>query len=198
MVFVLDKKNCLSKADKSKKGCVDAPIKKLCDVINLLPQYYTTSSCSGRTVLLAPSRTGKKNDSAWLLCSHHPVTVDSLKRALQSAKKDETKKNDVWFRFEPPILHLCAQTIDDASLFLKTVYNLGFKRSGIITVGKKNIIEMMATERIDCPVMQNGKQIVDDAYLSVLVSESNTKLKIGHQKINTAVVALQKLSASHI
>jgi tRNA(Phe) wybutosine-synthesizing methylase Tyw3 len=39
--------------DLSRKGSVDEPIKELVDFINSLERYFTTSSCSGRIVVLA-------------------------------------------------------------------------------------------------------------------------------------------------
>ncbi|MBI4739695.1 hypothetical protein HY772_09245 [Candidatus Woesearchaeota archaeon] len=187
MAFELDKKNCLSKTDKSKKGDIDLHIRKLCDTINALPNFYTTSSCSGRTVLISVPASGRKQDSEWMLCSHDPVSIKQVNSALSTLKQE-----DIWFRFEPPILHVCAKTIDNAGALLNIVYSLGFKRSGIMSVGKKNVIEMMATERIDCPVVKGGKKLIDDDYLELLVNEANKKLAAGHAKIGKVTKALMQ------
>ncbi len=50
--FQQRKKDILSKRDKSYKGNWDKHIKNLCDKINLSRNYCTTSSCSGRVVLM--------------------------------------------------------------------------------------------------------------------------------------------------
>ena len=50
--FLQRKKSILSKPDKSSKKSWDKKIIKLCDKINLSENYYTTSSCSGRIVLM--------------------------------------------------------------------------------------------------------------------------------------------------
>ena len=49
--FDREKVRVLEKADLSRKGSVDAPIRELVEHINTQDDYYTTSSCSGRTVV---------------------------------------------------------------------------------------------------------------------------------------------------
>jgi len=50
--FSKRKKDVLSKIDKSSKGGFDEKIVKLCEKINRLDNYYTTSSCAGRVVIM--------------------------------------------------------------------------------------------------------------------------------------------------
>ncbi len=50
-VFDREKTRVLEKADLSRKGSVDAPIRGLVEAINAHSHHYTTSSCSGRTVV---------------------------------------------------------------------------------------------------------------------------------------------------
>ena len=56
-VFDREKARVLDKADLSRKGSVDAPIRHLVEAINAHPHYYTTSSCSGRSVVLCEVHT---------------------------------------------------------------------------------------------------------------------------------------------
>uniref|UniRef100_A0A8C4D754 tRNA wybutosine-synthesizing protein 3 homolog n=1 Tax=Dicentrarchus labrax TaxID=13489 RepID=A0A8C4D754_DICLA len=46
------KKQCLNKLDLSKKGSVDADIGHVVSLLNSREEYFTTSSCSGRVILL--------------------------------------------------------------------------------------------------------------------------------------------------
>jgi hypothetical protein len=50
--FLKRKNDVLLKLDKSSKGGWDEKIRDLCEEINSLENYYTTSSCSGRVVLM--------------------------------------------------------------------------------------------------------------------------------------------------
>ena len=70
--FEKEKKDFLIKKDKSKKGIIDKEIKSLIDFINSLDNYYTTSSCSGRIMLLI-KKSDKKQDSSWLFSSHQKI-----------------------------------------------------------------------------------------------------------------------------
>ena len=49
--FDRDKARVIDKADLSRKGSVDAPIRSLVDCINSCKDFYTTSSCSGRAIV---------------------------------------------------------------------------------------------------------------------------------------------------
>lgn len=50
--FMQQKEQCLSGVDLSRKGSVDAPILDLVNFINAQPDFFTTSSCSGRTIVV--------------------------------------------------------------------------------------------------------------------------------------------------
>ena len=50
--FLQRKKAILKKLDKSSKGDWDEKIISLCDKINSNDNYYTTSSCSGRIIIM--------------------------------------------------------------------------------------------------------------------------------------------------
>lgn len=50
--FMQQKEQCLSGVDLSRKGSVDAPILDLVNFINAQPDFFTTSSCSGRIIVV--------------------------------------------------------------------------------------------------------------------------------------------------
>jgi tRNA wybutosine-synthesizing protein 3 len=75
--------------DKSPKGFIDAPILDLMHVINIHPDYYTTSSCSGRVAIYCeglekdvensnsdPNAIEKTTKGGtWLYVSHDPISI---------------------------------------------------------------------------------------------------------------------------
>ena len=69
MQFDNEKKLCLSKRDKSKKRTIDKGIKPLIDLLNSMEDYYTTSSCSGR-ILLIEKKTDNKKDTRFAFAEH--------------------------------------------------------------------------------------------------------------------------------
>ena len=169
--FLFEKKQFLSKKDKSMAGEIDKHIRKLCSIINKKRDFYTTSSCAGRIVLI--ERTGKKNETNWLLKSHEEV---KQKDVLNVMKRIE---NVASFRFEPTIIHICCKEIEFAEQLLHLFYNNGFKRSGIIGIKKKIVIEVIGTGRIDAPITKD----VDKKYIELLVKEANELWKMNYNRI---------------
>jgi len=173
MSFQNEKKVFLSKTDKSKKGSIDKRIRKLVDAINRKGYYYTTSSCSGRIVLLKAAEHNKKNESRWLFSTHEKARFKDLKESLARPPKE-----NVWFKSEGMILHVCCSTIDDAVKLLDAARSAGLKHSGICSISKKDkiIVEIIDSEHFDLPVSKRGRLLVSDAYLKHIVEEANEKL----------------------
>ncbi len=185
-MFDKNKQNAVSKLDKSKKGSLDEPLIELVKSINALPNYYTTSSCSGRIVLLELST--KKEGNNWLLSSHGPISYNQLSTVLGMIKE-----NEVWFKMEPIIIHVCARTIDDADALLKHARSIGLKRGGIISVKPKICLELQSTEQINLLIVKDGKILVDEHYGKILVQKANGKLHETHSKITTFEQSIRKL-----
>lgn len=188
MVFDHDKKMHLEKKDKSSKGSLDEPIMALCESINSLEDYYTTSSCSGRIVLLKIPFSGKKNETGWLFVSHDTVDKHQVSKAFTSLPEEE-----VWFRFEPLILHVAARNLDSAHKLLDLAQKLGIKRSGIIALGNKIVIEIIGSERIDTIVGRGGNLLVSQEYLTVLVDSANDKMHKNWENIKKLEAGIKNI-----
>ncbi len=178
MNFNKEKKDCLNRIDKSKKGLIDKKIKQLVDLINSLKDYYTTSSCSGRILLIIIPKSGKKCDVDFLLASHDKVSFKEIKACLENIPKQ-----DLWFRQESMILHVACRTIEDAQKILDLSTLAGFKHSGIITTRKKIVVEIIGSDQFDTIIAKHGKVFVSDEHLRLLVDEANKKLEINSRKI---------------
>jgi len=177
-LFEENKKKSLSKKDLSKKGDVDAQIKPVCDLINSTKDYYTTSSCSGRIIILTRLEDGKKWDVEWLFSSHEVVELKEIKNVVEFFPSEP-----VWFKFDPVIIHVVAKTLDAAKVLLKLFKEQGFKRAGIINLDK-HIIEVVGTERLEVPIARRGSLLIDGAYLAVLVEEANKKMMKNQERID--------------
>ena len=92
--FLQRKESVLSKLDKSSKGKWDSKVKNLCNKINSLDNFYTTSSCSGRIILMIDQK--KKGSSLFLKIWHDKISFKELEDALKSLKKE---KKAVKFKF---------------------------------------------------------------------------------------------------
>ncbi len=183
--FEKHKADFLSKTDKSKKGSIDKPIRKLVDAINGLDNYYTTSSCSGRIVLLHKAglgkNTNKKNTVKWLLVSHEPISLQALKNAIAKIPK----QGEVWLLCESLILHVASRSLDDAISLMKLFQQSGLKRSALISATKnKAMVEIIGNDRIEMPISLEGELLASGPALSFLVEDSNAKLTRQFERIS--------------
>ena len=177
MTFQKHKKDFLKKLDKSKKGTIDKEILPLINLINKNPHYYTTSSCSGRIVILS-KKSEKKQEIKWLFAIHKPTSFKEI-----SSKLKKLPNTSIWFRFEPLILHIAADSIPNAQKIVNIARNIGFKRSGIQSTRKKILVEIASTEILDTIIADKEKLLVNNNYLKILINEANKKLKRTKNKI---------------
>ncbi|AJF62061.1 TPA: hypothetical protein HA239_05630 [Candidatus Woesearchaeota archaeon] len=176
MDFDNEKKQALNKLDKSKKGEIDVQILSLIKKVNKNPDYYTTSSCAGRVMILKESE--RKDGVEWVFSSHEAVKYSEIGRHLADVPEET-----LWFRMEPPIFHVCCRDINAAETLIKIANNSGFRRSGIIGIKKRIIVEILFPEKMDAPISEKGSMIVEEAYLKRLIYYANSKLKKTRKKL---------------
>lgn len=176
-LFNQGKKKQLSKEDKSNIGEWDDKIADLCNKINKKTNYYTTSSCSGRVVLLKASE--EKQPGAFLFRSHEKISFSELKKALEKIKYEGL----VEFQQTSCIMHIACLTLSDAQDIVTKAKECGWKRSGIMAIGKRFMVELHSTENMSFPIMNNKVILVDDNFLKLIVEIANNKLERTWKKI---------------
>lgn len=177
MKFEDMKKKQLSKIDKSSIGKWDIKIKILCDKLNKRKEYYTTSSCGGRVVLI--KSLDEKAENVFLFRTHEKIKFDELKKAL----KDIDYNGLIEFQQTTCILHVACKTLDDAQKLVNKAKLAGWKHSCIMTTGKRFMIELHSTEKISFPIISGRKILVDDNFLKLIVKQANNKLERTWDKI---------------
>ena len=175
--FEEPKKKQLSREDRSSIGSWDKKIAGLCNKINKKKNYYTTSSCAGRVVLLKYG--DKKMEDAFLFRTHDKISFNELKEELSNISYDGM----VEFQQSCCILHVACKTLEDAWSLLTKAKEAGWQRSGVIG-GKRNIVELHSTESMSFPIMDKKKVLVDDQFLKLVVEQANNKLERVWNKIN--------------
>lgn len=176
MSFANEKLQFLKKPDKSGIKGIDREIMPLVNLINSKEEYFTTSSCSGRIILMP--ETGKKQENVFLFVSHKKISFEDLKKQLNSAIR---YKGIIYLKMEPCIMHVACDSLNSAIRLVNKARNSGWKKSGIIS--KRNIIETLSTEHLECPVADKGKVIIDNNYLKIAAKECNKKLAQTRNKI---------------
>ncbi len=177
MGFTEEKRQAVNNLRASQRvGDVDVDAIPVIDEINSLDCYYTTSSCSGRILLM--QYLGGKGSDEFLIKWHRKASPDEVYSAIVECS------GVLWFRYECPILHVMAQDVEAAASLLNAARQAGFKRSGIQSVKPGRVlVEILSTERIDTPIQAGGKMLVSDDYVSFLVGEANRKYDVGMEKL---------------
>ena len=185
--FLRRKNQQFMKNDRSIKQSWDDRIGKLCELINKSANYYTTSSCSGRVLILINDK--EKRDDLFLFVSHNLISFKELQSIIVSIQT-KTKKL-VYFKHDPAILHVACRTLEDAQNLHDLAKDNGWKRCGIISTKNRYIVELNVTERLEFPIVNNGKSLIDDYFLDLIVKEANKKLKVSWNKIERLTKTLK-------
>lgn len=182
------REQCLRKADLSRKGAVDERLVPVLQELDGNNNFFCTSSCSGRTLLIeSESAAGvQKQGCTWLLVSHGLVLTKDLEKALDSVSRDVTLK------FEAFVLHVQCWRLDDAKLLHTVAVQSGFRNSGI-AMGKKGkvIVAIRSTHCLEVPLCRNGELLVSNEYLEFLAHTANEKMKDNWSKIERFLGNLQ-------
>lgn len=164
--------------EAGEKAEVDLGILPILDYINSLRDFYTTSSCSGRITLFHDL--GSKLKSDWLDRWHRPVKFREIKDVME----EPPSQGVIWFLCEPAIIHIVSRELGGAVDLLNIARESGFKRVGIQSCKRERIlVEICSTERIDAPLVHEGRILVDEGYIRYLVNVANDKYVRGQDKL---------------
>ncbi|MFH1448564.1 MAG: hypothetical protein ABIG39_06910 [Candidatus Micrarchaeota archaeon] len=172
------KKGKLQLLSKCKaKGEVDSRLTNILDSINTNQELVTSSSCSGRIVLLEIAE--KKGDAHFYRKWHREVGFDEVWEAL----RDYKGKKKLWFRCEAFIIHIFAEEIEAATSLLKLARKAGFKRGGIW--GFKNdwpFLELIGTNGFSLPVFDK-KPLTSKTHCEYILKTANKTLKKNYSQL---------------
>lgn len=177
--FNNSKKLALNKKDKSNIRAIDEKIRELCKTLNTHRDYFTTSSCSGRIVVIKNEE--KKQPDMFLLRSHDIITLRELKKSFRN---DSVKNNESFiFKQEPTLIVVACKNKECQWKLFSFARNNGWKKSGILTLDKKYLVELMSTENISFPIVSDNELLVNDVFLSLVIKKANQNLQKGWEKI---------------
>ncbi|MFH1801647.1 MAG: tRNA wybutosine-synthesizing 3 family protein [archaeon] len=178
-IFSKRKKDIMSKKDKSHAGSWDKRILKLCDKINENENYYTTSSCSGRIVLMISQN--KKAPNLFLKIYHDKISFQQLKKDLIETSRKGKKL--IKLKMEVCALNVACRDLESVKKLFAVARSSGWKRAGIMISDKRIMLSLNSTEKLEFPVISDGKILVSDNFLKIVVKESGEKLQKGWEKI---------------
>ncbi|XP_069718202.1 tRNA wybutosine-synthesizing protein 3 homolog isoform X2 [Phaenicophaeus curvirostris] len=156
--FARRKAQRLARADGSRKGRLDERAAPVLRLLNARDPFCTASSCSGRLVLLQGG-----------------AAMAALEKAT----------GDVVLKFEPFVLHVQCQEMQDAQLLHSVAVDSGFRNSGI-TVGRggKIMMAVRSTHCLEVPLSHKGKLMVSEEYIEFLIHVANQKMEENIRRID--------------
>ncbi|MFH1101635.1 MAG: hypothetical protein V1726_06345 [Methanobacteriota archaeon] len=157
---------------------VDEEILSLLRVLNGIDGCYTSSSCAGRIVVLEIPEIGDKRGASFLGIWHRVITSEEVNAAASKATKGL-----LWLLAQSPILHVGVRSFELADQLVKCAVSCGFKNSAVKSTGKKIVIEIGSTERLDAPIGEDGDLFCDQRFLMLLVDIANTVIERSAQKL---------------
>ncbi len=167
----------LEKAIQEEK--VDEDIIDILNILNRNKDIFTTSSCSGRAVIIEVPYPGAKPGARFLGKWHRRVEKEDVYRSLESARN-----GFLIFMVHPPIIHAVVKDPLLGEKLVKAALSSGFKNSGMRGIKGKIVVELRSTERMDVLIGKDRKLLVDDEYIEVLCEMANLMLEKGKRKLH--------------
>ncbi len=182
MAFESQKKKALARL---RIRGADEEIAGIIDRINSLEDFFTTSSCSGRIVLIGLPEIGAKREAQFIGKWHRPVTKEEVLDAIKLKWRE--KEREIWLLSQSPILHVACRDLEKAKALLRIAIESGFKYSGIKAISnskdEKVVVEVVSTERMDVPLGRDGMLFCSGAHLDFILSKANFMLERGKEKL---------------
>lgn len=162
----------------------DAEVVPVLERLNGLEDYFTTSSCAGRIVLIQLPAVGAKREAVFVGTWHRAVEVGEVLGAMAAAPA--STDGALWLIVQAPILHVACSDVQMAVALLRLALDAGFKYSGMKGLAAhagRVVVEVMSTERMDVPLVADGTRFYTERYLAFLISTANALLTRGRAKL---------------
>ena len=164
-------KNSFEKAAAEKKA--DGQMLSLCGFIAKTRHFFTSSSCAGRIILLQLPKDENKQQASFHRKWHMAVSEQELWEGIKAKSRGE-----LWFKLDPFILHIGANSMANANRILAGMKKAGVKRGGIIVAKPgKYLIEMQGTQSIAMPVKKGKKILASEQLMHYILQRANKKLE---------------------
>ena len=169
--FQQAKKMAMKSLQKAlEEGRIDEKVMPLLALLNGMDDFFTTSSCSGRIVVMEIPSVGRKKEAHFLGKWHREVSVEEVRKAMEKYKQGEA-----WLLLQSPIFHISTLSMEKAKKLLRIALQSGFKNSGIKSFNGRVVVEICSTERLDFLLAKNGKMICNE--LNEMVKSANAMME---------------------
>ncbi|KYC46285.1 MAG: hypothetical protein APG12_00208 [Candidatus Methanofastidiosum methylothiophilum] len=163
------------------EGEVDLRIIDTLNILNSKENYYTTSSCAGRIILIELEEIGGKKESNFIFKSHEKVDYKNIWRIIN----EYTGNKMLFLIVNSSIIHVVCKDLESAKRLINISKESGFKYSSIFSFTDKIIVEIRSTEKMDVPIVKDGKIYPSEEYVMMLVEIANQLIDRIKKKIET-------------
>jgi tRNA wybutosine-synthesizing protein 3 len=119
-IFEGEKKRAL---ERLRRRGADEEVEELLHKINDLDDFFTTSSCSGRIVLILLPEIGAKRETRFIGKWHRPVNKTEVLAAMDDG--GSSMEGDLWLLAQSPILHVACRSVEKATALLRIAIEQG-------------------------------------------------------------------------
>jgi tRNA wybutosine-synthesizing protein 3 len=147
------------------------------EIINASDKFFTTSSCSGRIMLIQEAEpTKRKNGAEFIYVSHELVRPEQFDSILMKAS---TLSGNVFLKLEPLIIHVECESLDLAVRLLHVAKLMGpLKHSCIVSaVNSKFVVAIKGLAKMEVPIIYDGKLLTDLHQFRQYLSIANDRMK---------------------
>ncbi|MFH1588328.1 MAG: hypothetical protein ABIA76_03265 [Candidatus Diapherotrites archaeon] len=170
------------------QGKIDFQMQELCEFISKTRNYFTSSHCSGRIMLLKSGMEEEKKEGAFYRKWHRKIKFKELIEAINSTQEN------LWLKMDAFILHIGCRTIKGAEKLLELKDKSGIKRGGIIVLQEGKILfEFLGTQKMSLPVKQGKKLLVSEKYIKTIAEIANKKLEKNFMQIERMAKNAEKM-----
>ncbi|MGC8982351.1 MAG: tRNA(Phe) 7-((3-amino-3-carboxypropyl)-4-demethylwyosine(37)-N(4))-methyltransferase [Desulfurococcaceae archaeon] len=170
-------------------GYFDRDLLPLVVLVNSDAELYTTSSCSGRIVVVDSEAPWTREETGTVYKSHVPVDPGELRFMYRL-----DPHRGYWIVVTGPIIHLSALNTKRALEVLKIARHTGFKHSGILHISKSKgvFVELVTGVYVAQLVRTKSRVLIPEHELEFLVEIVNSVLIEGKKRLQRLYFELQK------
>lgn len=168
-------------------GYVDRDIVDFIKLVFSKKRVFTTSSCSGRIVVVDALYPWLREGAHIIFKKHSPVTVSEIQDIVR-----QRPLYRYWLVVSGPIIHFNTASLEDTQRLLNTLRESGFKHSGVISISSSGIV-VEAVSGVWTPFLLRDGDLIAVSSLQHIVGVANSILAEGKNRLERLFKAFKEL-----
>lgn len=139
------------------EGKADEKMIPIVDFIFSRKDFFTTSTCSGRILLIQLDEKETKKPKAFFAKWHSPPSFEQAWKAIL-----KPSSNNLWFKQEPLVMVIGTNSLENAKKTMSICRNNGVKKAGIMSAEEgKFLVEIMGSHYLSFLAKEKNKILAD-------------------------------------